>query len=217
MDSHALPPLALDQIDGLMAFNWLTAAYAHPDWLGPWADILGPRHLTSVRLLRRASLMLLERHGLRQRYIRHASDISDLTWLLVSQEKTHLIAEELGVAMLGGWVRHSLERHAVAQQLHVLGPQRRSRALTYANNLRALPYAQHKRARPMVLMGPRGVLELGVSCMAALLHEHSTGAKERFVMRFAQGVVAPLSLEMAERGEALELIQRLMSTHEVQV
>lgn len=200
---------------GLMAFNWLTAGYAHRDWLGPWADLLGPRHLASARLLRRASMVLLERHGLHQRYIRSTSDTDGLSWLFASQEQTNQIAEELGVAMLGGWVRHSLERQAVAQQLHVLGPERRARALTYATELRALPYPQNVETWPVVLSGPNGVIELGVSCMAALLHDDHSGAKERFVMRFAQGLVVPLSLELAQQQEALSLIQKLLCAHGV--
>ena len=42
-------------------FNWLVAAYAHADWLGPWAELLVPQQSgaeVGMRLLRRASLAL---------------------------------------------------------------------------------------------------------------------------------------------------------------
>lgn len=218
--SHALTPAALEQASRAMVFNWLPAAQAHRDWLGPWADLLEPRERASMALLRRASQVLLDRHGLRQRYLRPSSDHA---WLLEPEVSTRRVAQELGVAMLGGWVRHSLERTEVARQLQVLGPTNRARAMAHATTLHALPYPAGKAAAgalnaarwPIALSGPQAVFQLGVSCLAALLTDGSSGAHERFEMRFAQGLVVPLELNAAQRHEAQDLIQRLLQHREL--
>lgn len=218
--THALTPAALEQASRAMVFNWLPAAHAHRDWLGPWADLLEPRDRASMALLRRASQVLLDRHGLRQRYLL-ASTVH--AWLLEPEPVIQLVAQELGVAMLGGWVRHSLERTEVAQQLLVLGPTGRAQALAHTTALQALPYPTGKAALgalnpsrwPIVLSGPAVVLDLGVSCLAALLSDESSGARERFVMRFAQGMVVPLELNAAQRHEAQDLIQGVLLRGEV--
>lgn len=224
---HALSPAALHRTSQLMDFNWCPASYAHRDWLGPWAELLEPRGRVGMGLLRRASMVLLERHGLRDRYLR---SVDDHLWLLLPTESLLPIADELGVAMLGGWVRCGLEREQVAQQLRVLCPQRRERALNHAATLRALPYpgsentgSEHAgcaQGWPLSLLGPSSVFELGVSCMAELLSDdptggRGTGAKERFMLRFAPGLIVPLQLSSTQRVEAAALIGQLMQ-HPVQ-
>ena len=221
--AHALTPAALEQAYRAMVFNWLPAAHAHRDWLGPWADLLEPRERASLSLLRRASQVLLDRHGLRQRYLRNDADH---TWLLESEVTIRRLAQELGVAMLGAWVRHSLERAEVVRQLLVLGPAGRKRAMAYATALRALPYPTYPSSDaapfgvnderwPIALSGPESVGQLGASCLAALLTDESSGAKARFVMRFPQGMVVPLQLNSAQQREAQGLIQRVLQQDEV--
>lgn len=218
--THALTPAALEQASRAMVFNWLPAAHAHRDWLGPWADLLEPRDRASMVLLRRASQVLLDRHGLRQRYLRASTDHA---WLLEPEPVIRLAAQELGVAMLGGWVRHSLERAEVARQLLVLGSTHRARAMAHASTLQALPYpsgnatlgALSEARWPITLSGPEAVFQLGVSCLAALLSDESSGARERFVMRFSQGAVVPLQLDGAQRKEAQGLIQQVLHHEKV--
>ena len=196
-------PHALDVGRRLMAFNWLTAGYAHRDWLGPWADILEPRRSASLRLIRRASLVLLERYELRQRYLR---DLGSHGWLMQPHEQVLRIADVLGTAMLGGWVKGTLERREVAQQVRVLGAERRQRALEHAQTLRGLPFPGALGAWPVAMTGSAAVFRLGVSCMAALLDDPHSGASERFTLRFAAGTVAPLALTPTQRDEGLALI-----------
>lgn len=223
--AHALTPAALEQARRAMVFNWLPAAHAHRDWLGPWAELLEPRDRVSLRLLRRASQVLLDRHSLRQRHLRHTNVYA---WLLEPEVSIRRVAEELGVAMLGGWVRHSLERAEVAQQLLVLGPSARARAMAHATALQALPYPPYpphpsgnvasgvlNQARwPIALSGPEAVFRLGVSGLAALLTDESSGARERFVMRFAQGMVVQLQLNGAQRHEAQGVIGQVLQHEE---
>jgi len=186
-----------------MAFNWSPAGYAHSDWLGSWAPLLEPREKADMRLLRHASMDLLGRHGLRQRYMRSSGE---LAWLLLPPARLEPVARELAVAMLGGWVRNGLTREEVAQQLHVLGPDGRAAAMRYAASLQALPYPADGVRWPMTSPEPASVVELGWSCMAALLTDEETGARARFLMRFPRGVVAPLELNDPQRSEALHLI-----------
>lgn len=189
-----------------MSFNWLLAAYAHRDWLGSWARVLEPRGGVSVRLLRRASAALLERHDLKQRYLKQADKHP---WLLLPPASLQSAAQALGVAMLGGWVRNGLEREQVVQQLKVLGPEQRVVAMNHAASLRALPYPSSDGGWPMARLEPSSVFALGVSCMAALLTDHSSGSRERFLMHFAKGLIVPLELNDAQQDEALGLIHGL--------
>ena len=125
--THApVEPAALDVSRRLMAFNWMPAGYAHRDWLGPWADILVPRRNAGPRVVRRASIVLLNGYQLRERYIR---DIGTDGWLLQSYTALTRVASDIGTAMLGGWVLRRLERKEVALQLKVLGPEGRATAL----------------------------------------------------------------------------------------
>jgi hypothetical protein len=210
--AHELSAAALEHTSRLMVFNWLVAAYAHRDWLGSWARVLEPRDGASARLLHRASAALLERHGLNQRYLKQADEHA---WFLLPPVSLQPVAQALGVAMLGGWVRNGLEREQVAQQLHVLGPEQRAAAMNHAVSLRALPYSTSGDGWPMARLEPSSVFELGVSCMAALLTDHSSGSRERFLMRFAKGLVAPLELNDAQRDEALGLIHGLTQPQRV--
>ena len=194
---------SLDVGRRLMAFNWLTAGYAHRDWLGPWSDILEPRRDASLRLIRRASIVLLDRYDLRERYVR---DVGGHSWLLQPHDQLVRVADLLGTAMLGGWVKSRLERQEVAQQVRVLGVERRKHALEYAQTLRALPYPGALGAWPVPLTGSTAVFRLGVSCMSALLDDVQSGARERYTLRFAAGMVTPLILTPTQRDESLALI-----------
>jgi YOP proteins translocation protein K (YscK) len=166
----------------MMAFNWLPAAYAHPDWLGPWAEILGQRDTISTRVIQRASLVMLERYDLRVRYLR---DVGTRSWLLKSHRMMMLIASELGTAMLGGWVRSRIERQEVSRQFEVLGGAGRQDALRYTHEMHALPFCQDPGGWAVPLIGPQSVTKLGISCLAALLDDDSDGARERFTLRFS--------------------------------
>lgn len=199
---------SLDVGRRLMAFNWLTAGYAHRDWLGPWAEILEPRRSASLRLIRRASIVLLDRYDLRERYVR---DIGGHAWLMQPHEQLVRMADVLGTAMLGGWVKSRLERQEVAQQFRVLGAERRQRALEYAQNLRALPFPGALGAWPVPLTGSAAIFRLGVSCMAALLDDARSGARERYTLRFAAGMVTPLVLSPTQRDEGLALIHTTLA------
>ena len=102
--AHNGPQQPIDAGRHMMAFNWLPAAYAHADWLGRWNEVLQPREATSLRVLQRISIMLLDRYGLRHRHLR---DVGAHDWLLASHDTVTLLARELGTAMLGGWVRRA--------------------------------------------------------------------------------------------------------------
>jgi YOP proteins translocation protein K (YscK) len=199
----AVPAVSLDVGRRLMAFNWMTAGYAHRDWLGPWAEILEPRHKAGVRMMRRASIVLLNRYQLRERYVR---DLGQHAWLLQPHGVLMDIANALGVAMLGGWVMKRLERQEVALQVRVLGADGRQQALAHAKTLRALPFAPEKTGWPVTPTGAATTLRLGLSCLAAVLDDESTGARERLTLRFPSGMVVPLQLSQAQRDEALALI-----------
>jgi hypothetical protein len=216
MSHAAVPNTTLDVSRRLMAFNWMTAAYAHRDWLGPWADILEPRQQAGVRMMRRASIMLLNRYQLRERYVR---DIGKHAWLLQPHAVLMRIATDLGVAMLGGWVMHRLERQEVALQVKVLGVDGRKTALAHAKTLRALPFAQGSAAGsapgrgawPVAPTGSATTLRLGLSALAAVLDDESTGARERLTLRFPAGMITPLELTQAQRDEALALIHSCLA------
>lgn len=208
---HRLSPAALDEARQLLAFNWLPAAYAHRDWLGPWAELLEPRDRAGMSLLCRASLVLLDRHGLRQRHLRSAASHP---WLLHTNETLAPIAQELGIAMLGGWVRGALEREQVALQLRVLGPRGRERALKHAATLKALPHIGTTLDVAPYLSDTASVADLGFSAMAELLDDETlnargTGAKQRFMLRFARGQIVALPLTPPQRVEALALIAQM--------
>ena len=190
-----------------MAFNWWAAGYAHSDWLGPWADILEPRERVGVRLMRRASIVLLNRYNLRYRYVR---DLGKHNWLLQPEPVLTRIANDLGVAMLGGWVQRRLERQEVALQIRVLGTERRKLALQHAQTLRALPFAPTAVGWSVPMTGPSSVIRLGLSCLAALLDDEQSGARERFTLRFGYGMVTPLILSPAQNDEALALIHSIV-------
>jgi YOP proteins translocation protein K (YscK) len=196
-------PAALDVSRRLMAFNWMPAGYAHRDWLGPWADLLEPRATAGVRVVRRASIVLLNRYQLRERYIR---DIGTDGWLLQSYTTLTRLAGEIGTAMLGGWVLRRLERQEVALQLKVLGAEGRQQALEHAHTMRALPFAPDKSGWPVSLTGPTARLRLGLSCMTTLLDDETNGARERLTLRFASGLIVPIALTRAQRDEALALV-----------
>ena len=191
----------------LMTFNWLVASYAHRDWLGPWADLLEPRARAGLRLVRRASAVMLERHDLQQRYVR---ELGRDTWLLAPYARLLRMAEVLGTAMLGGWVRQRVERQQVAQQLKVLGPQRRDQALQWAQTLKALPFPDEAAGWPLPLSGTAAVFRLGASALVSLPHEARSGAGERTAMRFPYGAVVPLPLRPAQLDEALALVHGVL-------
>jgi hypothetical protein len=199
----ATQPVALDVGRRLMAFNWMTAGYAHRDWLGPWADIMEPRPQAGLRMVRRVSVVLLNRYDLRERYIR---DVGEHGWLLQPHSVLVRAANELGTAMLGGWVMRRLERTEVALQLKVLGAEGRKTAMEHARTLRALPFAPDKQGWPVTPTGQATLLRLGLSCLAAVLNDHSTGARERLTLRFPSGLIVPLALSEPQRDEALALI-----------
>jgi hypothetical protein len=203
---------SLDVGRGLLAFNWLAAAYAHRDWLGPWGDILEPRNEASLRLIRRASIVLLQRYGLRERYLR---DLGRHGWLLQPHSVFRRITDTLGTAMLGGWVQRRLERSEVALQMRVLGAPRRQRALEFAHSLRALPFPPSANPWPVPLRGSGTLFRLGVSCLASLLDDPNSGARERFVLRFSHGLVTPLTLSIAQQDEALALVHAVLDEPEV--
>lgn len=195
--------LKLDVGRRMMAFNWLPAAYAHSDWLGPWADLLRERESVSTRILQRASIALIDRYDLRVRYVR---DAGSNHWLLQSHVVVTAIATALGTAMLGGWVRGRLERREVEQQQAALGSVGRQDALRYAHELKALPVAPAPTGWPLPITSPESVVKLGISCMVALLTDNTDGARERFTLRFAHGHVTPLELNKRQRDEALTLV-----------
>ncbi len=187
----------------MMAFNWLPAAYAHVDWLGPWAELLRERNRVSTRILQRASVSLIDRYDLRTRYVR---DAGSNHWLLQSHINVVAIAKAVGTAMLGGWVRGRLERREVEQQQAVLGTAGRQDALRYAHELRALPFTPGTAGWPVELTSPESLVKLGISCMVALLTDPADGSRERFTLRFAHGHITPLELSMRQREEATALI-----------
>jgi hypothetical protein len=203
--AHALSEAWAQHHRRLMVFNWLVASYAHRDWLGSWAELMGSH--VEVRLLRRASEALLKKHNLMQRYLRQTDEWQ--AWLLLPANVLEPALKTLGVAMLGGWVRNHLEREQVAQQLRVLGPQQRAAAMGYASSLKALPYPQGK-GWPVEHMAPPLVHALGVSCLAALLN-HDDGSKERFLMRFAPNSVTAIELTTAQKSEALTLLNQQLN------
>lgn len=195
---------SLDVGRGLLAFNWLPAAYAHRDWLGPWGALLEPREAAGMRLVRRASGVLLDRYDLRDRYVR---DLGRHGWLLQPHATIRRMGTELGIAMLGGWVQRSLERREVGLQLRVLGPALRQRALDQARHLRALPFAGDRGPTwGLTLTGQASLFRLGLSCLASLLNDPATGARERFALRFSPGLIVPLEVAAAQQDEALALI-----------
>jgi hypothetical protein len=210
--SHEMSASTLDDNSRLMIFNWLVATYAHRDWLGSWVRLLEPREGVAMRVLRRASSALLECHALSGRYLKQADEHG---WLLLPPRSLEPVAQALGVAMLGGWVRNGLEREQVLQQLRVLGPGQRAAAMNHAESLRALPFSTSRGGWPMARMEPSSVFELGLSCLAALLTDQGAGSRERFLMRFPKGMVAPLELNQAQREEALSLIHGLTRAHGV--
>jgi hypothetical protein len=201
----AAPTPALDFGRQLMAFNWLTAGYAHRDWLGEWGDLLEPRSQASARLLRRASMVLLSRHGLRDRYLR---ETSRYTWLLRPSAVLMRVADQLGTAMLGGWVQHELQRQEVLTQIRVMGPERRASALVCAQRLKSLPFCVNQDRWPLGSDPSRAVQQLGLSGLAAMLNDHSSGARERFTFRFAPNTLTPVTLSDAQLEEAAQLVQQ---------
>jgi YOP proteins translocation protein K (YscK) len=190
----------------MMAFNWLPAAYAHADWLGPWAELLRERNRVSTRILQRASVALIDRYDLRTRYVR---DAGANHWLLQSHLTVMAIANAVGTAMLGGWVRGRLERREVEQQQKVLGTAGRQGALRYAHELNSLPFAPSSGGWPVELTSPESLVKLGISCMVALLTDPADGARERFTLRFSHGYITPLELTMRQRDEATSLIHNV--------
>ncbi|MCY7314632.1 MAG: SctK family type III secretion system sorting platform protein [Rubrivivax sp.] len=218
MPNHGALAAQLPPIDAgrhMMAFNWLPAAYAHADWLGRWNEVLQPREATSLRVLQRISTALLDRYGLRHRHLR---DVGAHDWLLASHDTVTRLARELGTAMLGGWVRTRLERMEVGQQTLVLGAEGRRSALQHALLLRALPFAPTNNSAStgsaphspaawgQTVLDVHTAVRLGLSGMAALLDDRSTGARERFTLRFASGVISPLTLDGKRRDEAQQVI-----------
>ena len=192
----------------MMAFNWLPAAYAHADWLGPWAELLRERDAVSTRILQRASVALIDRYDLRVRYVR---DAGANHWLMHSHLTVTAIARALGTAMLGGWVRGRLERREVEQQQAVLGMAGRQDALRYSHEFQALPFAKDSSGWPVPLSSPESVVKLGLSCLVSLLTDSTDGARERFTLRFAHGDVTPLTLTTRQREEAATLIDTVES------
>jgi YOP proteins translocation protein K (YscK) len=200
-ESHSEPNLDVGR--RMMAFNWLPAAYAHADWLGPWAELLRHRDAVSTRILQRASVALIDRYDLRARYVR---DAGSNHWLLHSHLAVTSIASALGTAMLGGWVRGRLERREVEQQQAVLGTAGRQEALRYSHELQALPFAPTAAGWPVSPSSPESVVKLGISCLVSLLNDSTDGARERFTLRFAHGHVTPLTLTTRQRDDAATLI-----------
>ncbi len=195
---------ALDVGRGLLAFNWLPAAYAHRDGLGPWSELLEPRDTAGVRLVRRVSGVLLDRYALRERYVR---DLGSHGWLLQPHGTIRRVGTDLGAAMLGGWVQGSLERREVALQQRVMGQALRQRALEHAQHLRALPFGGKRGPTwGQPLTGQSSIFRLGLSCLSALLNDPRSGARERFTMRFPSGLITPLELTIAQQDEALAVI-----------
>jgi hypothetical protein len=225
--THRLSPAALAQQERLMAFNWLPAAYAHADWLGPWARLLeSGAHVAapagaltgahtsaraSDRLLQRASAALLERQDLTRCWLRPADEPA---WLGRPMDMPAL-AQALGIAMLGGWVRNGLEREDVARQRCALTSEQRAQALVHADTLRALPYPCSRQGARWRLarFDPPAVIGLGASCMAALLSE-ADGSRQRFVMHFAAGALSSIDLEARQRDEAETLLRTRVSVEE---
>jgi hypothetical protein len=201
--SHRITEAALARQQQLMVFNWMPAVYAHEDWLGVWARLLAPRGAASARLLRRASVALLERWGLAQRHLR---DAEQCAWAMRPLAQLRPIAMNLGVAMLGGWVRNAIERVQVQQQLAVLAPAQRAAAIAAANTLRALPYPAAAACWPLARLEPSAVAELGFSGLAALLDDAASGSRQRFVMRLPRGMVVPLAFDNAQKLEAEQLV-----------
>jgi hypothetical protein len=188
----------------MMAFNWLPAGYAHTDWLGGWADVLGDRGAVSMRTIQRASVMLLTRYDLRQRYLR---DVGRHPWLLYPQQHVNIIAKGLGTAMLGDWVKTRLERAEVSLQHLVLGTLGRQEALRYAHELKALPKMTRESFWPEAPAKRDAVTHLGLSCMASLLDDVNAGARERFTLRFAYGTFIDLRLSPPQTKEAAAVIE----------
>lgn len=195
-------PPVIDVGRRLLAFNWLPAGYAHRDWLGPWGELMTPRGDVSLRLVRRVSLVLIDRLGLRDRYVK---EVRDESWLLEPHERLRTVAGELGRAMLGGWVRYGVQRADVALQVKCLGAAGRRQALDHAQRLTALPFPDGQ-AWPVPLTGPAVPLRLGVSCLATLLESERTGARERFLLRFPSATSVPLALSTRQRDEALAIV-----------
>jgi hypothetical protein len=157
--------------------------------------------------MQRASVTLLDRYDLRQRYLR---DAGRHAWLLHPQHDVDTIAKVLGTAMLGGWVKRRLERTEVSLQQLVLGTLGRHEALRHAHELKALPFLPREAYWPQAPAGPEAVTHLGLSCMATLLDDATTGARERFTLRFAYGTFIALQLSQAQGKEALKVIDEAM-------
>jgi hypothetical protein len=204
---HALSPAQLEHLDRVMRFNWCVAAYAHPDWLAYGeAGSVGPVSTSklSARALQRVSLALLRRERLMSHYL--APEHPHSTWLVLSRTQLHPVAHTLGVAMLGGWVRNSLERAQVAQQLQVLGTHDRAAAAQFARTLRALPFSHTGQGWPLQALEPVAVVQLGLGCLAALLSQDARECQARFLMRFPKNSIAALSLSPAQSSEASALV-----------
>lgn len=202
-------PPRLDLDAGLMVFNWLPGLYAHRDWLGPWGPLLEPRERAGRRIVQGASRMLIDKHGLQGRHLR---ELGRHAWLLVRNDVLRRIAERLGTAMLGGWVRNRLERQAVRLQLQVLGEAGRRQALADAGTLRALPFFNLEPGTWPPAQDPaRTCMLLGTCCLATLLDDPDSGALQRFLLRFPLAAVTPLALSAPQREEAHQLIDSVLA------
>lgn len=199
--THRLAPAAHAAAADLLVFNWLPAAYAHEAWLDDTLCDGRAQGRLSRRALCRASASLLQRQGVATR---HPAGLQDRRWLLLSDALLRELALELGVAMLGGWVRDGLQREQVAHQRRVLSPAQRAQALVHAGRMRWLPFP----ATPWPLAADEAgaVLALGASCLAVLLAQRDDGAAPRLALRFAPGTLLPLTLDDGQRAEAAGLV-----------
>jgi hypothetical protein len=59
--------------------------------------------------------------------------------------------------------------------------------------------------------GAATTLRLGLSCLAGVLDDETTGARERLTLRFPAGMIVPLALSQAQRDEALALIHMALA------
>lgn len=183
----------------------LPAAFAHDDWLGPWAGLSEKGASVRLRTLLHASRMLRQHHHLAPV---EAQTLRSQLWITWSDEDVRELAIDLACAMLGGWVRHGIEREEVHAQRQVMNAAQRERALHWSLALQVLPMP----ATPWPLPGltPDALLTLGCSGLHAVLRARDPGLAQRWMLRCPEARLVPI---MMSDGQCIEAESQVIERH----
>ncbi len=185
----------------IVRFNGLLSADLHEDSKRRWLPELPGAVWRDPRQVKRLSMLLLQRSGLRGKVF---TDIPNSLWpmALLPADRLHRLARHTGALILGIRVRSSLSREHVLSWKQKLGEE----AYRFAMNSAALLPSGRV---PLTSIASESADDVGASAILAAISENPEAFKARIAMKLPNQT-APMAIEADKAARLLITVAQIV-------